>query len=248
MVITQKQYTPDDNSIEGWLSKNESLLLYLLAKSSPGNIVEIGSWKGKSTVVLGQAVKENGRGVVYAIDPHKGEYGLMNGKLLPTFVEFRKNIKNAGLENFVKPLVKTSQIANKNWHKDISLLFIDGLHDPENALLDYRLWNKYIIDNGYIVLHDAYCGYNGPWEVCRKYLFRDADYQEFGTVGSIVFARKKNRVRLVDKILKRYRVGLLILGDKIHKSGLPGWGKILICHKIIKFMLLNTISITLMIG
>ncbi|MFU2158721.1 MAG: hypothetical protein ACPLKS_06895 [Caldisericum exile] len=42
-------------SIEGWLSPTEGILLFNLAKSCEGKgyIVEIGSWKVRSTVWLG---------------------------------------------------------------------------------------------------------------------------------------------------------------------------------------------------
>ena len=41
--------------IPGWLADNEGIFLYNAAKScTKGEIVEIGSWKGKSTVWLAE--------------------------------------------------------------------------------------------------------------------------------------------------------------------------------------------------
>lgn len=46
--------------VDGWLTHGEGGLLYNLAKNCKGNgvIVEIGSWKGKSTIWLGAGSKD----------------------------------------------------------------------------------------------------------------------------------------------------------------------------------------------
>ncbi|WP_455277747.1 hypothetical protein [[Eubacterium] cellulosolvens] len=50
------------DKVEGWLTDKEGELLYKLAKQCTGKgvIVEIGSWKGKSTIWLGMGSK-NGK-------------------------------------------------------------------------------------------------------------------------------------------------------------------------------------------
>jgi hypothetical protein len=61
--------------LEGFLSTPKVKLLYRVVNglAGPGQIGEIGSWKGKSTVVLSLAAKRAGRGeTVYAIDHHLG--------------------------------------------------------------------------------------------------------------------------------------------------------------------------------
>ena len=60
--------------IPGFLAENEIRFLGTLAACTPasGAIVEIGSFKGKSTVVLGTMAGKYGLGPVVAIDPHQG--------------------------------------------------------------------------------------------------------------------------------------------------------------------------------
>lgn len=60
--------------VEGWLTDSEARYLYSLACCGPGDgaIVEIGSWKGKSTIVLAMGTEAAGREKVYAVDNHKG--------------------------------------------------------------------------------------------------------------------------------------------------------------------------------
>jgi predicted O-methyltransferase YrrM len=59
-------------SIQGWCNAQGAFLLYALALNfAPGNvIVELGSWKGLSTVWLANAVKDknDGKSLVYAVD------------------------------------------------------------------------------------------------------------------------------------------------------------------------------------
>jgi predicted O-methyltransferase YrrM len=62
------------DNIDGWLFEREGELLYDLAKNCTGKgvIVEIGSWKGKSTIWLGKGSKRGKKVLIYAIDPHTG--------------------------------------------------------------------------------------------------------------------------------------------------------------------------------
>src|SRR5690606_6009616 len=69
-------------AIDGWLDDQEADLLMSTALKacidlpSPHHIVEIGSYHGKSTVVLGNVVKHFFPAArVYAIDPHEGNVG-----------------------------------------------------------------------------------------------------------------------------------------------------------------------------
>ncbi len=61
-------------SVPGFLGENELRFLGELAVTVPasGTIVEIGSFKGKSTVMLGSLAGRYGLGRVVAIDPHAG--------------------------------------------------------------------------------------------------------------------------------------------------------------------------------
>ena len=54
--------------IPGWLSLQEAALLYDLAVDSPGPIVEIGSYQGRSTAALSLGSKAGQQQTVYAID------------------------------------------------------------------------------------------------------------------------------------------------------------------------------------
>src|SRR5215218_9929513 len=72
MGIAEVKQTIAD--VEGYLTEQEGKLLYELAGggTAPGVIVEIGSWKGKSTICLALGSKAGQGKIIYAIDPHTG--------------------------------------------------------------------------------------------------------------------------------------------------------------------------------
>jgi predicted O-methyltransferase YrrM len=65
--------------IPGWSPQDQLLSLFTLAFSSanlPGDILELGSWCGRSAVALGMAAKLSGKGMVHCVDlfPEKDDW------------------------------------------------------------------------------------------------------------------------------------------------------------------------------
>src|SRR3989304_560610 len=107
--------------IDGRLTRHEARYLYLLAQKGPahGVIVEIGSWKGKTTIALAHGSKAVGREQIYAIDHHEGgpDQEKFGHTEVNTEKEFRHNITMAGIEESVVPMVKksTSAVVGGKW-------------------------------------------------------------------------------------------------------------------------------------
>lgn len=189
-------------NIEGWLGVQEGLFLYKLASklNHSANIVEIGSWKGKSTVWLGSAVLDKNNVKIYAVDPHRGspgrkhEYGRVN-----TYNSFQKTIETFGLSEIVVPVRKPSLEAVKHFKHKIDLLFIDGSHRYIDTKNDFFAWKSKVNDAGWIVLHDATV-LPGPWKVARKYLLWSPNFQHTGMLGSIIYGRYHIKPNFIDKI------------------------------------------------
>lgn len=142
--------------IDGWLTEEEGLLLQSLAAKSTTNVVEIGSFKGKSTIFIARGLIAGAKGSVYAIDPHTGSpehveaFGQIN-----TLPFFQQNIINAGVDKHVIPIVKTSEEAAKEFNEQIDLVFIDGDHSSEAFRLDFTTWDKFLTVGGAMALHDS---------------------------------------------------------------------------------------------
>jgi predicted O-methyltransferase YrrM len=141
--------------VDGWFSRDEGGLLYRTAVKAlaelPGNIIEIGSYKGRSTVVLGWAARASGEGrKVFAIDPHQGE--LTGRKVEPTWDDFVATVASSGAHEFIVPIRKRAD--QVEWKGPVALLFIDGVHDMENVSKDYARFVHFVPPGGYIAFHD----------------------------------------------------------------------------------------------
>ncbi len=158
------------SQIKGFMDDEEALLLYqtALKAARSGALLEIGSYCGKSAYFIGVACKEK-NSILFSVDHHRGseeqqidqEYfdpDLFDEKAnrINTFPLFEKTIKKASLDDVVVPIVAMSKIAGKMWSTPLSMLFIDGGHSLDDALEDYHTWEKHIVPNGFLVIHDIF--------------------------------------------------------------------------------------------
>lgn len=156
--------------IKGFLDPEEGMRLFdtALEASRLGPCLEIGSYCGKSAIYLGTGCKA-GNTVLFSVDHHRGseeqqpgeEYfdpELFDGHAyqMDTFPLFRKTIGLFSLENTVVPVVCRSEIAARAWATPLGLVFIDGGHAFETALIDYQSWAEHIVPKGYLLIHDIF--------------------------------------------------------------------------------------------
>lgn len=145
---------------------DSAALLYALTRSmKPAICVEIGSARGKSACYIGMALKENGLGKLYAIDPHSPTHWNDPGSV-DSFSIFCANIAALGLKEQVTIVRSTSEDASRSWHYPIDLLFVDGDHTYEGVKRDWELFSPHVRPFGFVVFHDTmwdfppYCDYD----------------------------------------------------------------------------------------
>ena len=149
--------------IDGWLYEPEALFLHDLAQSvRSGCIVEIGSYRGRSTIMLAQGARKAG-GVVYAIDPHLEAIDGIATYGAADRAAFMDNILKAGLADIVRKLDMTSSRAAENWNAPIGMLWLDGAHDYESVQQDVKLWTPHVVNGGIVAFHDS--GLEGVYRV-----------------------------------------------------------------------------------
>lgn len=214
------------------LTLNEAKLLFSLPQKIPkiGVIVEIGSYKGASTILLAKASKIAKRGKVYAIDPFNIEIKInkpiqevraFKKNIFPIFL---KNIKKARLADWVVPIVKTSTKAAKNWNRPISLLWIDGNHDYKFVKEDFVFWEKHLKKGGLIAFHDSrdigifsdFC--RGPRKVVKEHILNSKRFINIKVVQSITLAEKSRDAGYIELFRNRlglYQIQLIFNLDKI---------------------------------
>jgi len=139
--------------VEGWLEFDEACFLYDVAKhlDVEGCILEIGSYKGRSTICLARGSQEGKRFPVYAIDKFYGFPASVDPSFLDTF---KKNLAAAGCLNIVDVIVLSSDEAAFVFVHPIALLFIDGSHDYEQVKKDYENFSPLVVPGGVIIFHD----------------------------------------------------------------------------------------------
>ncbi len=191
--------------VEGFLSDREGMALYNLAKKGDGRgaVVEIGSWKGKSTIWIANALSEGGH--FYAIDPHIGSSEHQTEGPIWTFEEFKKNIRQAGVETKVNPIVLTSEDARKKVEEPVSFLFIDGAHEYEFVKKDFELWDPLLLDSCWIAFHD----YQWPGvEKTLNEVFETGKFKRAYFTDYLFYMQKTNNAGWWSKVRAKWMLGL----------------------------------------
>jgi len=183
--------------IEGWLEEDEADLLMaatlqiLTRLPKPYAVVEVGSYCGRSTIMLGSVVKALcPQAKVYAIDPHDGKVGALDQGIRvgpPTLEIFKRNIADAGLSTVVELIPKHS--FEVHWEKPIGLLFIDGLHDYANVAQDFFHLAPWVVAGGYIAFHD-YADYYPGVKALVNEILTSGRYREVHRIQSMMIIEK----------------------------------------------------------
>lgn len=197
-----QELCPFLSEVKGFLAPEEGRLLQEASfeASALGPCLEIGSYCGLSSIYLGLGVRQRG-GVLFSIDHHQGSEEHQPGEeyfdpdlLDPlqgrpdSFPEFRRNLRRAGLEDTVAPLVCSSELAARMWATPLALVFIDGGHSQEAAEADYELWARHILPGGFLAVHDIFfdpsLGGQAPRFIYEKAL-ASGQFQEHRLVESL---------------------------------------------------------------
>lgn len=164
--------------IDGWMSPDQGRRLWDAARRCPvdGRIVEIGSFRGKSTVVLASAAAD---GVdVVAIDPHAGndrgpqELEGFDREAQTDHEMFLANLAAAGVADRVRHVREFSDRAHGAVADPVDLLYIDGAHRFGPARADLRDWGARVGDGGTLLVHDAFSSVGVTLAILREMTVR----------------------------------------------------------------------------
>ena len=188
--------------VTGFMPADEGRTLYdtALRYLSDGVGVEIGTYCGKSTVMLGAAAQQTG-GVLYTIDHHHGSEEHQPGweyhdttmvdevtGLFDTLPTLRHTLDAAGLDDHVVAVVGKSSLVARSWRTPLQLLFIDGGHTDAAAQQDFDGWARWVAVGGTLVIHDVFpdpnAGGQAPYRVYRRALDTGA-FREVSAIGSM---------------------------------------------------------------
>lgn len=145
--------------IEGWLTEGQARRLYLAALTVPegGQVVEIGSFRGRSASVLATAARR-----VVCVDPHMGsDRGPQEIEADPElgasdFESFHANLATAGVADRIEHVRALSADALDAVPGAAHVLFVDGAHRYGPALDDLRRWGAKVPPGGRLLVHDSF--------------------------------------------------------------------------------------------
>lgn len=145
-------------TVEGWLTDAQAARLAAAgARAVGGTVVEIGSFRGRSTIVLARAA-----GAVVAIDPHAGsdrgpqEIAADAARGDDDHAAFVANLQAAGVTDRVRHVRSMSADALGAVDGELSLLYVDGAHRFAPARDDIVRWGARVRPGGTMLVHDAF--------------------------------------------------------------------------------------------
>ncbi|MER6781749.1 MULTISPECIES: class I SAM-dependent methyltransferase [unclassified Streptomyces] len=193
---------------KGFMPVREGLALYEAAAAAAAlglPLLEVGTYCGRSTILLADAAREAGVAAV-TVDHHRGseeqqpgweyhdpsvvdpEVGLMD--TLPTF---RRTLHKAGLEEHVIAIVGRSPQVAAAWGGKLGFVFIDGGHTDEHAAGDYEGWAPHVAEGGTLAIHDVFPdpadGGQAPYRIYLRALASGA-FEEVSVTDSLRILRR----------------------------------------------------------
>lgn len=150
------------HEVNGWMTHDQGHWLYRAAGTCPpgGRIVEIGSFQGRSTIVLAHGAPADAE--VIAIDPHAGnDRGPqeIDGYAQEASLDHRRflaNLAAAGVRHRVRHVRRASQDAHGEVEDPIDVLYVDGAHRFGPARRDLEEWGRRVKPGGVLLIHDSF--------------------------------------------------------------------------------------------
>lgn len=169
-----------------------------------GLIVDIGTFKGGSSIALAMGLKLNKiQEKVYTIDNYEhftfgdeyredegGDWG-QDGRIRTAFLE---NVKEFNLKDYIFSIFMDSSSYLNQADASIKLMFYDGSNMADKVLEDLSLSASKIVSGGYICLHDFHDVeiYGGNVKkAVDKFLERDHEFEFIKKIGETGVIRKK---------------------------------------------------------
>ncbi len=151
---------------EGWTTPERGIeMAELVLETKPDTIVEIGCFGARSTIAMALALRENGKGKIYTIDPWKKEAALEGENqanqdwwnsvdLHDIHKKAMEAIWRNNLDEYVIPIRAYSHHVSEFIPK-INALFIDGNHSETASCRDVRNYLPKVAVNGTIWFDDS---------------------------------------------------------------------------------------------
>lgn len=151
MLTPRAQAVRQAMCVPGFMSKSELGWLYDRAE---GNVVEVGTYYGRSAVAIASKLKQNG-GFLTCVDPWQ-DFVSEGGKLIKgsqAFVPFQANMETLALPvTWIRG--RSPDVASRWQDGSLDMVFLDGDHSVEGVTADIKNWRGKLKPGGLLCGHD----------------------------------------------------------------------------------------------
>ncbi len=175
---------------EGMINLEEGKLLYQLARDvREGCIIEVGAYRGRSTVALGRGSLDGHRVPVFTIEPHQSFTGVLGARFGPADAgAFHRALLETGCYHVVRPISLSSEQVVQGWQVPVGLLWIDGDHRYEGVRRDFESWRPHLLSGARVVFDDASDPALGPYRLIAE-LMVTGGYEKVEEFGKMTLLR-----------------------------------------------------------
>ncbi len=175
-------FTPTHaDAVQGWNGDHPSLAK-LAAGSATKTVIDVGVWKGQSTITMARAMKKAAiDGVVIAVDTFLGSpehwdshpdlyerhHGMPN-----LYATFLSNVINARLTDYVVPLPQTSTTAVTVLRRAgvlAQVIHVDAAHEYREVINDAQDYWPVLAPGGYLVGDDYHPNWPGVIKAAHEF-------------------------------------------------------------------------------
>lgn len=165
---TRARITDVVKGMIGWCEPEKACAMYeLIEQQRPALLIEIGVFGGRSLIPQAMALKANGKGIIYGIDPWCVEASL-EGTNDPANDQWWKN--NVNYDDMYQKCLHAVQMYEVGRHtaimrcrsetaavrfNNIDILHLDGNHSEEVSCRDVELWLPRVRLGGFLWFDDS---------------------------------------------------------------------------------------------
>lgn len=170
MEITEMLSLKRRPIIEGWTTQEKAeLLAGLVIDHKPQLLVEVGVFGGRSVFAQAFALRENGMGVVWGVDPWtldaalEGDVGEENKKwwteninLEQIYLGFVHGVIDLQLTKYVNWIRERGSVASRMFaDKSIDLIHLDANHSESASCREVECWHRKVKPGGFLIADDT---------------------------------------------------------------------------------------------
>lgn len=177
--------------VEGYLAPRDIAMLAMAAMhpTASGDVLEIGAFRGKSTVLLAKAAALAGDWTIHSCDPLTWSEAAIPPTPAEARADFDANLRRCGVLEQVKFYQTTSTELGREWNRPLRMLWVDGDHSYDGVKSDLQLFLPHLEDGGILLMHDVLSACSGPSRGFLEDVLASPHFGPCGIHGNVAWAQ-----------------------------------------------------------